>query len=262
MGKLDYLKMLNCCSKNKPAKLLKYAKYLEKWAKSYCDKYAMTGFCLGLSGGIDSALTLAMLCHLKNVKVLGVFINIESSQEDIDCVNKLKDKFIFDFLSIDLTPIYLSLVKQLQLQHSFNAKINLKVRLRTITLYALANKYNLLVCGTNNADERLVGYYTKNGDNACDINLIYWLIKNQIYFLAKQYTIPDQIINRQPTGGLYKNQLDEKDIGITYEEIDKYLCFINIDPQQECKIHNKFIINKHKMSSPAIPKKFMTLRKK
>ena len=153
------------------------------------------------------------------------------------------------------------MVKQLQIENSFNAKINLKVRLRTITLYALANKYNLLVCGTNNADERLVGYFTKNGDNACDINLIYWLIKKQIFFLAKQYDIPKEIINREPTGGLYKNQTDEKDIGISYDEIDKYLCFIDIDLDKKNKIHNKSIFNKHKKLYPAIPKKFMLLRK-
>lgn len=261
MSTLNYLKMLYCFNKNKPKKLQKYAKYLESWAKSYCNRYAMTGFCLGLSGGVDSALTLAMLCHIPNTKILGVFINIESSQEDIDCVNKLKDKFNFDYLSIDLTSTYQNMVKQLQIENSFNAKINLKVRLRTITLYALANKYNLLVCGTNNADERLVGYFTKNGDNACDINLIYWLIKKQIFFLAKQYDIPKEIINREPTGGLYKNQTDEKDIGISYDEIDKYLCFIDIDFDKKNKIHNKSIFNKHKKLYPAIPKKFMLLRK-
>ena len=239
MNKFNFFKMLHCYVKNKPSKLLKYAKYLEKLAKSYCDKYMMTGFCLGISGGIDSALTLAMLCHIPSIKVLGVFINIESSQDDINCVNKLKNKFNFDFLSINLTATYLNMVKQLQLDISFNAKINLKVRLRTITLYALANKYNLLVCGANNADERLVGYYTKNGDNACDINLVYWLIKSQILFLANQYHIPKEIINRKPTGGLYKNQTDEKDIGITYSEIDKYLCFMDIQPKRLIQLFQK-----------------------
>jgi len=245
---------------NDPKRVYKYALSLERWAAKFLTKTSADGYCLGVSGGIDSALALAMLSKIPNINLLPVFIDIESLKQDrIDAENLCK-KFNVEMKYIDLTKTYKYLVKELKLEKAPNARINLKVRLRTITLYALANRNNLLTVGTTNADERLVGYFTKFGDSACDVMLLCHLLKSHIRYLAKEYGVPDAIINKKPSAGLAPGQTDEYDLGVTYEEIDHYLCYAFIDPIQEAKINTRFSANKHKLNAPAKPPRFLRWR--
>lgn len=247
-------------AKNKPQKLEKYGLYLAKWANDYLEQSKAFGYVLGLSGGIDSSLALAILSLNSNLKLIGAFIDIESSKRDLEDVKLLQDLFKFEFVYMNLTDEYHSLVKKLDIENNNLAKQNLKSRLRANALYALAAKNSLLTCGTTNADELLVGYYTKFGDSACDIALLSYLNKSQIRYLASVYKIPQSIIDKAPSAGLYEGQTDEKDMGISYQEIDHYLSNANIDPIQDSKINAKYLANKHKLNAPARPKKFMPLR--
>ncbi len=260
MEKANTLKKWKVKSQNKPEKLVKYAKYLANFAKKALQKTNATGYVLGISGGIDSALALAILSSNSDMNVLGVFIDIESQPMDKQDAESLKTIYHFDYQYINLTDEYRTLVKKLNIESNEIAKANLKVRLRSNTLYALAATHNLLTCGTTNADEMLVGYYTKFGDNACDLSLLCYLTKAQIRYLADYYKVPADIIARQPSAGLYEDQTDEKDLGITYDEIDHYLSYAYIDPVQDSKITTRYIANKHKLNAPIKPKKFMKLR--
>lgn len=260
MENANNLKRLINKRKNQPNNVLEYVNYLSDFARDYSIKTASNGYVLGISGGIDSALALAILANTPGVRVIGVFVDIESNPLDRQDAESLRNIYQFEYKYINLTDEYHSLVKKLGLENSPNAQANLKVRLRVNALYALANSQGLLTCGTTNAAERLVGYYTKFGDNACDIALLYWLTKAQIVFLAHELKVPDVIIEKKPSAGLSPDQTDEGDLGITYQEIDHYLSFSFIDPVQESKITTKFVANKHKLHAPVKPKKFMNLR--
>jgi len=100
---------------------------------------------------------------------------------------------------------------------------NIAARIRMVVLFDLAKKYNALVCGTENKSENLLGYFTRFGDQASDIEPIEHLYKSQIYQLAKHLGIPQEIIKQNPTAGLWANQTDEGDFGFTYEEADQVL---------------------------------------
>ena len=260
MQKANTVKKWIVKTQNKPEKLVKYARYLQDFAKKCLEKTSCNGYVLGISGGIDSALALAILSNTPNLKVLGVFIDIESSQMDKQDAESLTKVFNFEYKSINLTDEYHLLCKKLCIEGNDIAQANLKVRLRTIALYAIANANNLLTIGTTNADERLVGYYTKFGDNACDVQLLCYLTKTHIRYLADYFKVPSDIIARHPSAGLYEGQTDEQELEITYDEIDHYLSYAVIDQIQDQKITTKYVANKHKLHAPIRPKKFMWLR--
>lgn len=260
MQRANNLKRMITKWKNQPDRLLEYGRYLSEFAKQCLEKSSAQGYVLGLSGGVDSALALAILTSNSNFKVLGVFIDIESQKMDRTDAESLKSVYKFEYKYINLTSEYKALVKALGIKDNAVAKANLKVRLRTITLYALAQANNLLTIGTTNAAERLVGYYTKFGDNACDVALLCYLTKSHIYYLADQYKVPHDIVTRRPSAGLYEDQSDEQELGLTYREIDHYLSFATIDPIKDQKITTRYITNKHKLNAPIRPKKFLKLR--
>jgi len=260
MERQNYFKQLNCRAKNSPERLEKYVHYLAKWCKEYLETTIAEGYVCGISGGIDSAVCAALISKIEGMKFLGVFVDIESNKKDYEDAQKLAQEMKFELRYVNLTDEYHNIVKKLGIEKSNSAKINLKSRLRASTIYAIANANNLLTCGTSNAAERLVGYYTKFGDNACDIAPLAYLTKANVYYAAKLLGVPESIMVKQPSAGLYEGQTDEKEMGITYREIDHYLCFANIDPMQESKINTRFISNRHKMNAPAKPKKYMHMR--
>lgn len=260
METANTLKKWHVKHQNKPHKLVKYARYLSGFAKKCLEKTSCDGYVLGVSGGIDSALALAILANTPGIRVLGVFIDIESSQMDKDDAQSLSKIYNFEYRYINLTDEYKMLVRKLGLENNKMAKANLKVRLRSITLYALANLNNLLTVGTTNADERLVGYYTKFGDNACDVQLLCYLTKTNIRYLADYLKVPSDIITKHPSAGLFDGQTDEQEMEITYEQIDHYLSYAVIDQIQDSKITTRYVANKHKLTAPIRPKKFMNLR--
>ena len=199
-----------------------YAKYLNKWLYNYIKSAHKNGVVLGVSGGIDSALCLALCYGDYKVKVKPYFIDFNNTELDRKCVKALEKKYHISIPTLNITSAYNSINNACKIKDKLT-KTNIKPRLRMTALYALAQQNNMLVLGTSNAPESYLGYFTKYGDAACDIALISRLLKKDIYEMAKYLKIPNLIIKRAPSASLYMGQTDEKDLGLSYKEIDAYL---------------------------------------
>ncbi|MFN3966799.1 MAG: NAD(+) synthase, partial [Endomicrobiia bacterium] len=130
------------------------------------------------------------------------------------------------------------------------ARGNLKPRLRMLVLYYFANKLNYLVAGTGNKSEIMMGYFTKYGDGGVDILPIGDLLKKDVIQLARKLEIPERIINKKPSAGLWPGQTDEEEMGITYKKLDKIL----ESKSKNSKIENIIKKTEHKRKPPEICK--------
>jgi len=181
-----------------------------------------SGYVIGLSGGIDSALAAALCCRAVGPdKVSGLFMpSMVTPPQDRSDVDTLCTCLGMSWNEIPIAPIitvYQQIPGFLETPYLLG---NLMARIRMTLLYFQANRDNLLVCGISNRTEYLLSYCTKYGDNAADIQPIVHLLKDEVQELAKIVGIPEQIRMRIPTAGLYTGQTDEKELGLTYPEID------------------------------------------
>ncbi|MGB7054767.1 MAG: NAD(+) synthase, partial [bacterium] len=153
---------------------------------------------------------------------LGLILPIESEVKDLDDASAVASSLGIKTQYIDLTSTYANLTKLLP-DGDRVALGNIKARLRMIVLYYHANIHNYLVCGTGNKTEIALGYFTKYGDGACDILPIGELSKSEVKELARVFEIPEAIVSKVPSAGLWAGQTDEGEIGFTYEEMDRAL---------------------------------------
>lgn len=193
------------------------------WIKQKVKDSGAKGIVLGLSGGIDSAVVAALAKEAvgKN-NLLVLFLPCNSNPQDLKDAKLVAHKLELKSKLVDLSAVYNNFLKILPGAISL-ARGNLKPRLRMSALYYFANKLNYLVCGTGNKSELLVGYFTKYGDGGVDILPIADLFKRQVRQLAKELKIPQGIITKAPTAGLWNGQTDEVEMGITYNELDDIL---------------------------------------
>ena len=196
---------------------------ISEWIKQQVEESGKEGVVLGLSGGLDSAVTAA-LCKkaLGKDKVLGVIMPCYSFSQDIEDAQLTATTLGIATEYIDLSQVFDNLLEVLP-EGSKISQANLKPRLRMATLYYLASKLNYLVVGTGNKSEFMVGYFTKHGDGAVDIMPLADIYKTEVQELAKQLGIPEEIINKPPSAGLWEGQTDESEMGITYPELDRIL---------------------------------------
>jgi NAD+ synthase len=138
-------------------------------------------------------------------------------------------------------------------QFSRRAIANLKARLRMVTLYHFANEMNYMVAGSGNRDELTVGYFTKYGDGGVDILPIGNLLKSQVRELAQYLGIPQPIIDKPPSAGLWPGQTDEGEMGITYEELDCFLMTGKATNKTKQKIEILASCSEHKRHLPPVP---------
>lgn len=234
------------------------SKRLSKWIENKVYEAKAEGAVLGLSGGIDSSV-VAILCKKVFPKnTLALVMPCYSTNKDIQDALELVKKFNISYKVIDLSEIYdsfISLLETKEKKADFKlAEINIKPRLRMVTLYYFANKLNYLVIGTGNKSELTVGYFTKYGDGGVDILPLGNLLKSQVKELAKFLGIPQKIIQKPPSGGLWEGQTDEGEMGISYNQLDEYLKTGKLNNLEvEEKVKNKIILNKHKRNTPVIP---------
>jgi len=198
-------------------------KRIVPWIKNQVKASNSKGIVLGLSGGIDSAV-VAGLCSnaLGRKNVLALFLPCNSNPQDLKDARLVARALRLKTKLVDLSPVYNNLLRIFPNAPGL-AKNNLKPRLRMLTLYFFANKLNYLVCGTGNKSELSVGYFTKYGDGGADILPIGGLLKRQVWSLARELNIPEPIINKAPTAGLWQGQTDEGEMGITYQDLDDIL---------------------------------------
>lgn len=180
----------------------------------------------GNSGGKDSAL-VGILCKAACDDVLGVMMPCGSAQNygsDIDDAVALAEQFGIPNIQIDLTPVRQSMLDALASQPpSEIATSNIAPRLRMTTLYAIAQTRGALVAGTSNRSERHLGYFTKWGDGACDFNPIVDLTVTEVFDFLAFLGAPDHIRSKAPSAGLREGQTDEKELGLRYADVDRYL---------------------------------------
>jgi len=185
------------------------------------------GLVIGLSGGLDSTTTLFLCVQvLGRDKILGVMMPSEiNKKEDLEDAIEVCKKLGVRYKVIKIDSIINAFEKFLDLSDKI-VKGNLMARIRMCILYYFANKEKLLVVGTGNKSEYLQGYFTLHGDIACDFLPLKDLYKTQVKELAKELGVPNKIIEKVPTAGLWKGQTDEGELGISYDELDKILPFL------------------------------------
>ncbi|OQY02068.1 MAG: NAD(+) synthase [Desulfobacteraceae bacterium 4572_130] len=258
-------------------KTTKVINYIVKWLKNYADKSGLKGFVVGVSGGIDSAVT-SSLCAKTNKKVIVLNMPIYKikKQESLSLKHiawlKKKYKNVKSF-NIELTKVFKALKTVLPYDIQDKLTIaNTHSRLRMLTLYAFASHNKMLVTGTGNKIEDFgIGFYTKYGDGGVDISPIADIMKLEVYKLGKQLGIIDDILQAPPTDGLWEDgRSDETQIGATYKELEWAMEFnsdnessLNSRQKKVLSIYRKFNqANKHKMKPIpicTIPRKLMVL---
>jgi NAD+ synthase len=191
------------------------------------------GIVLGLSGGVDSSLTAALAKKALGGKVLGLLMPCHSDPIDLEHARLLAGKFDIETEYVDLGPVFDCLMASLP-KGSDLAVANLKPRLRMATLYYFANSRNYLVAGTGNKSELTIGYFTKYGDGGADILPLGAILKYQVRELAREIGVPEEIIAKPPSAGLWAGQTDEGEMGITYDELDRTISAIEKGDTSGC----------------------------
>lgn len=200
------------------------------WIREEVKNARKDGVVLGISGGLDSSCCAVLCKKAFPKKHLALFLNCHSSMDDEKDAEIIAKKFRLNFRKLNITSVCDSLVNLLNTV-SYKQEVkndeknigNVKSRLRMVCLYYFANRLNYLVVGTSNKTELLTGYFTKYGDGASDILPLGGLYKTEVKELAKMLRIPDGIVSKPPSAGLWKGQTDEKELEITYKELDTIL---------------------------------------
>ena len=208
----------------------KVVDHIVNWLKDYATNAKVNGFVIGVSGGIDSAVT-STLCAKTGLNVMCVEMPIHQAKSQVTralChIDWLKSNFKnVSLTQVNLTPVFDSLIESLPKVKDDNERFmslaNTRARLRMTTLYYFAALNNYLVAGTGNKVEDFgVGFYTKYGDGGVDLSPIADLLKTEVYEIANYLGVNQDIIDAPPTDGLWgDDRTDEDQIGATYPELE------------------------------------------
>jgi NAD+ synthase len=245
----------------------KVTNHIVNWLKDYAENAGIKGFVVGVSGGIDSAVT-STLCARTGLEVLCLEMPIHQAPSQVNrALNHIdwlrKEYKNVTMVQVNLTPVFDSLIANLppveDEEDRHMSLANTRARLRMTSLYYFAALNGLLVAGTGNKVEDFgVGFYTKYGDGGVDLSPIADLMKSEVYELARYMGVNKDIIEAAPTDGLWgDDRTDEDQIGASYDELEWAMNALEsglenlelTDRQNEVlkiyqKLHNA---NKHKM---------------
>jgi NAD+ synthase len=184
-----------------------------------------TGIVIGVSGGVDSAVAAAFCCRaIGPDKVLGLSLpSAINNPEDCRDAAILCTRLGMEHRIVSIEPMLEGFKAMTGYTGSPYLTGNLMARIRMAVVYYYANIDHRLVCGTSNRSEYMLGYCTKYGDNAADIQPIVHLYKDEVYEAARELDIPEAIMKKAPSAGLWEGQSDEREIGLSYNEIDTSL---------------------------------------
>jgi NAD+ synthase len=205
-------------------------KYIVQWLQDYATKANVKGFVVGISGGIDSAVT-STLCAQTGLTTLCVEMPIHQDIKQVnrgkEHIEQLKNRFAnVSHVVTDLTTVFETFKAEIPIsadETKYNLSLaNTRARLRMTALYYHAGIHGLLVAGTGNKVEDFgVGFYTKYGDGGVDLSPIADLMKSDVYALAKHLNTPISIQNAAPTDGLFgDSRTDEEQLGASYDELE------------------------------------------
>ncbi|HJJ47843.1 MAG TPA: NAD(+) synthase [Methanocorpusculum sp.] len=183
------------------------------------------GFAVGVSGGIDSAVALALCAKAVGpANVTGVFIPAQNTlSQDFEDAKEVCEQYGVNLIICPIGGAVAALKENPAYTDTPLLSGNTASRLRMTVLYNIAGARGYLVCGTSNRTEYMIGYSTKWGDAAADVQPLLHLYKKDVYTLAKEIEIPDSIINKAPSAGFFAGQTDEAEIGISYADLDRAL---------------------------------------
>jgi NAD+ synthase len=243
------------------------AEKIASWLKERAAAVGAEGYVFGLSGGIDSAV-VARLCQMATPdRVLGVLLPCYSQPQDELDAMLVADAFKIPTAKVDLSKTFDALTQTLdealKSQHPKLAvdvvdikqrlpRANIKPRLRMTSLYYVANALNYVVAGTGNRSEITLGYYTKYGDGGVDVLPIGALLKSEVRALAREIGVPEPVITKPPTAGLWPGQTDEAEMGFTYETLEDYLNGKDVPADVAKRIERLKAVSDHKRALPPI----------
>lgn len=259
---------------------LELADRISAWLKERIDEAGADRFVLGLSGGIDSAVVCGLCARAVGPeRVLAIIMPSSSISQDAIEAQKVADTFGIRLANIDLTQVAETVFAAMPSEESLYAdilgeeipagseerqqlaKANVRPRSRMITNYYLANLSRGIVVGTGNKTEYMIGYFTKYGDGGVDLAPLLDLYKFEVRAVARAIGVPESVITRPPSAGLWAGQTDESEIGITYEDLDTTLLAMEagdtsgIDPELVTLVGQKMASSAHKRASiPAFQK--------
>ncbi len=242
------------------------------WMRERLHEATARGLVVGLSGGVDSALVVRLAQLAAPNAVVGVLMPCHGDSQDERDAALVASHFSVPTVRVDLAAPYDALAASLKAaaEHLPSAAhrekphdeprarvplANLKPRLRMASLYYVANTLNYLVAGTGNRSELSIGYFTKYGDGGVDLLPIADLVKSEVRSMARELGVPDAIVNRTPTAGLWTGQTDEAEMGFTYDEIERYLKEgpESVAPAVAMKIERLVRASEHKRHLPPSP---------
>ena len=245
----------------------KETKKVVDFIKDYYNKYNLKGAVLGISGGKDSAVVLALLVKaLGKENVVGLTLPCHSKSMDKDLAHVVANHYGVKLYNVDLTQTFDILTNEIEKgfgkveeDNLIDSNINLKPRLRMATVYyyaAMLSKVRnapYLVVGTSNKCELFVGYFTKGGDSVHDIAPIADFTVDEVIAIGNELGVPNEVLYRVPSDGL-SNQSDEDKLGVTYKEIAKYMDNEEISEDSKKRIEKLHNSNKHKFHIPTYRK--------
>jgi NAD+ synthase len=241
-----------------------------RWLQQRATAATARGFVVGLSGGIDSAV-VARLCQLAAPgQVAGVIMPCRSDPRDEADAGLVADAFSIPAIRVDLEPAYGALLAEARaalgalppdmrpMADDGAGRVafgNVRPRLRMATLYFIANSLNYLVAGTGNRSELTVGYFTKHGDGGVDLLPIGHLLKSQVRTLARELGVPQTIIDKAPSAGLWLGQTDEAEMGLSYADLERYLTNgpEGVSPALALRLERMIRATEHKRGLPPMP---------
>ena len=223
------------------------------WMTSKVKEANKKGVVIGLSGGLDSAVVAILAKIAFDNNILCINMPCWSNPQDKYDAETLSEEFDLPFKVIELDDAYEDIRFKLKDDTDKVTKVmegNIKARLRMTTLYLYAQLNDYLVLGTTNKSEYNIGYGTKWGDSACDLLPIADIYKTDLYDIAKTLEIPDEILSKKPSAGLWEGQTDEDELGFSYEVLDQYLKTEEIDDKEIQKKIDKMILSTEHKREP------------
>lgn len=229
----------------------------------------LDGVVVGVSGGVDSATTLALAAREVDAeRIDAVFLpGPTSPKEDASLAQVVADSAGVELERASIEPALAALEPELGIEASRETRANLQARLRMCILYARANENDRLVLGTGNKSELLTGYFTKHGDGAADLLPLGDVYKTQVRRIAAYLDVPREVVERPPTAGLWEGQTDEDELGLPYRRLDVVLAGVEaqrsderiaeeakVDVEEVQRVRGIVQGSEHKRSMPPIPK--------
>ncbi len=200
---------------------MRLSERISRWIKQKVQEASARGAVFGLSGGVDSSVVAVLCKKALGDRVLALIMPCHSEPSHEQDAYLVAERLGIRVEKIVLDSLWDEFVRILPAPHPQLALANLKPRLRMATLYYFANSLNYLVVGSGNKSELSIGYFTKYGDAGADILPLGGLLKTQVRELARELGVPNRIIEKPPTAGLWTDQTDEAEIGLSYEQLDK-----------------------------------------